>query len=229
MGSKAGSKKKRSESDFYPTPQVLVRLGIKLAIKRYDLTHGLKDPNLCPLRNMKFLDPGCGPDGRFARTASVMMFGESVGVDILQRSHELHEAKLKMNNVSLHHETDFIDDGGIWATLNGYDVVCGTPPFSLAEKFVRRSLDMVSPDGVVGFILRVGFWESKHRVEFFNDPRNKPAETLIMQQRPSFYKDTGIGPTDGTAYAFFLWDGEMVNRVLRGAGVRPVIDCISWR
>jgi SAM-dependent methyltransferase len=170
---------------------------------------------------LRFLDPGCGPDARFAEEAYKRGFSEVVAVDT-QPLKENSAISIFIDYQNKNYLSEF-------ATEKNFDVICGNPPFSQAEKFVRRSLHILKPDGVLCFILRVGFLESKDRIQFYNDRRNMPGEVLVMQQRPSFYKESGIGPTDGTAYAYFLWDGEMINRALRGVGVRSVIDVISWR
>jgi SAM-dependent methyltransferase len=77
-------------------------------------------------------------------------------------------------------------------------LVIGNPPYSLAEEFVRKSLRMVRPDGVVAMLLRLNWLEGKKRAPFH---REHPAEVCILSRRPSF---TG-GGTDATAYAWFLW------------------------
>lgn len=219
MGSKTQGKK--SSCDYYKTPIPLVKLGIDLALKRYARINNIGSSNDVEIRTLSFLDPGCGPDARFARKAYEIGFCNVVGIDTQYR--ELDEKLFNFSYFQQNYLTEELQD------FKSFDVICGNPPFSNAEQFIRRSFHLLRGNGVLCFLLRVGFWESSTRIKFYKDPRNKPAETMILQQRPSFFTENGIGPTDGTAYAFFIWDGEIVNRVLRGEGVRPVIDCISWR
>lgn len=248
MGSKTTGKGKVS-ADFYPTPTPLVKLGVNLAIHRCKKIHphvraAMDFPQTNPFTDfdpLSFLDPGCGPDARFARYAAKIGFGECVGVDIGGRG-DFDPESCVHGGLDIeppyaplvYFGTDYLNTppGGCgwrpeWVKPGYYDLVCGNPPFSLAEPFVRRSLEMVAPDGVVSLLLRLGFWESAARIPFFDE--FPPAETHVLAQRPSFYTDTGIGKTDGTAYAWFLWDGQLVRRVARSLGYRPTIKMVSWR
>lgn len=211
---------KRRESDLYPTPTPLVGEGVRLAMERLARGNGISSLNL---EELLFLDPGCGPDARFAMLAHELGFGEVLGVDILSTD-------IESSHTFETYQDDFLGlDKGLseWFNPEKFDIVCGNPPFSLAEKFVRRSLEMVHPMGVVCFLLRLAIWESKDRIPFLNE--FKPAETHVLSQRPSFYSDNGIGKTDGTAYAFFLWDGAEMRKILKGMGVKPTIDNLVWR
>lgn len=212
--------KTRKECDYYATPSPLVSCGVNLAAQRF--ARGTKEI-LLHLEDLTFLDPGCGPDARFAAYAHELGFGEVLGVDI-------HPTDIEPSHTFETYRDDFLgqgDDLGAWFNPGQYDIVCGNPPFSLAEKFIRRSLELVSPMGVVCFLLRLGFWESKDRIPFLKE--FKPAETHVLSQRPSFYTDSGIGKTDGTAYAFFLWDGAEIRRILKGMGVQSTIHNLIWR
>lgn len=104
------------------------------------------------------------------------------------------------------------------------DLVIANPPFSLAEAFVRRALD-VGHEGLVAFLLRLAFVESLERYEFWR--AHPPAAIRFLVERPSFttpdyvedvqqpdlFGDVhDIGPrsgaTDLAAYAWFVWRGE---------------------
>lgn len=216
------SDNKRREADFYPTPKTLVAKGVSLALERYtDRT------SIFPwaTRNMSFLDPGCGPDARFAEHADTLCFGDIVGVDIgTDRGIGLSEKP----NVSLYWGVDFLDgEDSDWGHPEKYDIICGNPPFSLAEQFVSRCLELVAPEGVVCLLLRLGFWESQARVPLLTE--FPPAMTYVLSQRPSFYSDSGIGKTDGTAYAYFVWDGRVVRKIHKSLGISPGINILSWR
>ena len=61
------------------------------------------------------------------------------------------------------------------------DFICTNPPFSLAEKFVRRALETDLP---FAFLLKSQFWHSKKRFDLFNE--NKPVLMLPLTWRPDF-------------------------------------------
>ena len=64
------------------------------------------------------------------------------------------------------------------------DIVCGNPPFSLAEAHLRLLFKMLRPKGVVGFLLRLGFLSSKGRAKFF--AAYPPKHVFVLSSRPSF-------------------------------------------
>lgn len=72
------------------------------------------------------------------------------------------------------------------------------PPFSLAEEFVRHSLDLVGKTGTVIALLRLGFLESKKRSSFH---RQFPSDIYVLDKRPSFVG----GGTDQCAYCWAVW------------------------
>jgi len=78
-------------------------------------------------------------------------------------------------------------------------LIIGNPPFCEAEPHTRHALSFRPPGGVVAFLLRLAFLESKARVPFWQE--NRPARVYVLSERPSF---TG-GGTDSCAYGFFVW------------------------
>lgn len=92
-----------------------------------------------------------------------------------------------------------------------FDLIIGNPPFSLAQKFVERSFELIKPHGKIVFLLRLGFLESKKRIPFWQT--HPAAEVVVLSERPSFLG----GPTDSAAYGVFTWDasapGDHVTRL----------------
>lgn len=73
------------------------------------------------------------------------------------------------------------------ADLDGerpFDIICGNPPFSLAEEHLRLAFQMLRARGVVGFLLRLGFLASKKRAKFF--AAWPPKHVYVLASRPSF-------------------------------------------
>lgn len=78
------------------------------------------------------------------------------------------------------------------------DCIITNPPFSIAMEFLEKSIGEAD---VCIYLLRLGFLESVRRKEFH---QKYPVDHLIvLSKRPSF---SGDGKTDGTAYAWFVYD-----------------------
>jgi len=78
------------------------------------------------------------------------------------------------------------------------DCIITNPPFSLAVEFLEKSLGEAD---VSIYLLRLGFLESKVRLGFHQ--KNPVNHLIVLSKRPSF---TGNGRTDGTGYAWFVYD-----------------------
>lgn len=85
---------------------------------------------------------------------------------------------------------------------NHVDVIITNPPYSLAQEFVTKALG--EADAVV-MLLRLGFLESTRRWEFWQE--NPLTSLLTLSKRPSFTDD---GKTDGSGYAWFVWDKKNI-------------------
>lgn len=81
-----------------------------------------------------------------------------------------------------------------------YHVIIGNPPYSLAQEFIDKSLDLLVPGGRLIFLLRTNFLESKKRFEWWQ--KRTPNRLYVLSSRPSF---TGKG-TDATSYSWFIWE-----------------------
>lgn len=81
-----------------------------------------------------------------------------------------------------------------------FDIIIGNPPYSNALEFVTKSLELLSDNGILIFLLRTAFLESKRRYDFWQE--NPLNGLYTLSSRPSF---TGHG-TDATSYSWFIWD-----------------------
>lgn len=81
---------------------------------------------------------------------------------------------------------------------NHVDCIITNPPYSLAQEFVTKALEDAD---VVIMLLRLGFLESMKRWEWWQE--NPITSLMVLSQRPSFTED---GKTDGSGYAYFVWD-----------------------
>ena len=72
-----------------------------------------------------------------------------------------------------------------------YDWIITNPPFSQAEKFIRRALELGSS---CAFLLKSQFWHAKSRLTLFRD--HPPAYVLPLTWRPDFLQGAkGGSPT----------------------------------
>lgn len=78
--------------------------------------------------------------------------------------------------------------------------IISTPPYTIGQEFVDKSLDLVENGGIVAMLLRVGFLGSAKRYEWFK--RHMPEFIVVHHKRPSFTSD---GKTDSDYYAHFVW------------------------
>lgn len=93
----------------------------------------------------------------------------------------------------IRHGVDYLN-----TEYNHVDCIITNPPYSLAQEFVTKALEDAD---VVIMLLRLGFLESQTRNKWWQD--NKPSSLMVLSQRPSFTED---GKTDGSGYAYFVWD-----------------------
>lgn len=90
-----------------------------------------------------------------------------------------------------------------------YDIIIGNPPYSETLEFVNKSLGLLSDDGILIFLLRTAFLESKSRYKFWQE--NPLSRLYTLSKRPSF---TGKG-TDATSYSWFVCDKKDVKQYIK--------------
>ena len=98
-----------------------------------------------------------------------------------------------------------------------YNVIIGNPPYSLAQEFIDKSLELLAPGGRLIFLLRTNFLESQKRFTWWQD--KIPDNLYVLHKRPSF---TGKG-TDATSYSWFIWEkSSVVNEFKRYHEIRVI-------
>lgn len=169
----------RREFDHYPTDPITTAAGVRLA--------RLFVEDVAPW----ILDPGAGR-GVWG-TACRRMWHDAyiTGVDIRELPQpDAYNAWI---------QGDFLTAGG---TRGGSDLVIGNPPYIHAEEFCRKALDFLRPGGILLYLLRLTFLESKRRLRFFRE--DLPRHVAVLSRRPSFMED-GSRKTSPDAYAFYVW------------------------
>ena len=83
-----------------------------------------------------------------------------------------------------------------------YDIIIGNPPYSEAQEFIEHSFELLKENGILIFLLRTNFLESKKRYDFWK--KHPLSKLYTLSKRPSF---TGKG-TNATSYSWFIWDNS---------------------
>lgn len=83
--------------------------------------------------------------------------------------------------------------------VDRFDITITNPPFSHALPIIEKALDITRDDWYVIMLLRLNFFGSKARREFFRN--HMPVECYIHHKRISFAN----GATDSIEYAHFVW------------------------
>lgn len=182
---KPKKKSKRRECDFYPTPAEYARACLSLH-------PGYRVPLIAPRR---ILDPGAGTGvwGDVAR--EVWPNARIEGMDI-------RNVPQPASYDSWYTLAGYEDWASNRLTAPGrYDLIMGNPPFSLAEQFIRESMELLAHGGRLIFLLRLAMLESEKRITSGLWEQYPPSRVVVFSKRPSF---TGTG-TDATAYAAFEW------------------------
>lgn len=98
------------------------------------------------------------------------------------------------------------------------DIIITNPPFNLATEIIEKSIDDIKDDGYVIMLLRLNFFGSKKREEFFK--KYMPESVYVHHIRIGFTdkKDANgfvcfdndgnpkRGSTDSIEYAHFIWN-----------------------
>lgn len=156
----------------------------------------------------RVLDPGAGagPWGRAVRRYYPTARPYIIGVDRFATEH------------APGYDAWAVADYCTWRPSERFDLICGNPPYSLAEAFIRHSYDLLAPGGVLIFLLRLAFLEGQQRgASLWHEL--PPSHVGVLSRRPSF---TDNGKTDATAYAFFRWQQGWI-------GGEPRLSWIDWK
>lgn len=174
--------------DIYPSPVRLIRTAFDFLFTR----HGAQ---LADVQHV--VEPGAG-FGPFCRMASLYLPTTCKFTGI-----ELHPpADAARFNYDLVH-LNFLD----WhPSRKSIGLIATNPPFTAAEEFISHSQELLAPDGLMLYLMRVGVLGSKRRREFWRAVNLR--EVWLVRPRPSFQKDGG---SDASEYAFFLMDGQRQN------------------
>lgn len=177
---------RRFDNDLYPTPIDFCRSALDVLTSNKDY--------------LNILDPGAGlgawgkavrelidTDDRFAKA-------NLIGVELDEGTYPDGE----------YYDEWFVDDFLNWETKMKFDLIIGNPPYRQAEEFARKSLELLSANGTMLFLLRLSFLESQKRGNGFWK-EYPPRDVWVVSRRISF---TGNRKSDETAYGLYRWEYE---------------------
>lgn len=82
-----------------------------------------------------------------------------------------------------------------------FNAIITNPPYELAEKFVRRALDLTRKGGKVAMLLRNEWDCAKSRMDLFGHPF---AKKLVLTKRPRWFAEKRASPRHN--FSWFIWD-----------------------
>lgn len=84
--------------------------------------------------------------------------------------------------------------------FNKFDIIITNPPFNIALEIIQKALYDVKDGGYVIMLLRLNYFGSKSRYDFWKN--NMPKYAYIHHKRMSFNKEGG---TDSIEYMHCVW------------------------
>lgn len=149
-----------------------------------------------PTMGPRILEPSAG-DGAFVRAARATWPAADIWAAEIR---EECKAVLRAAGATVVDNCDLLTISGFVAT----DLIIGNPPFAVAEQHIRHLLDNMKEGAHLAFLLRLGFYESKERLDFWETYPEKYFIPIVP--RPGF-KLNGEGKqgTDSQAYGLFIW------------------------
>lgn len=164
---------------------------------------------LVSLNPRLILEPSAG-DGNFVRAAR-RVWPEARVIAVEAR---LVENPCQDDPLVIWHEGLSIEEYVRGHVLDEVDLVLGNPPFSLAESHIRLLLDGLRKDSALAFLLRLGFYESKERLDFWENYPERYFAPIVP--RPGFILNKHGKPgTDSQAYGEMVWQKGFTGRPTR--------------
>lgn len=191
---------KRVDNDFYSTNPIALDM---LLSKCKEDGCGLADEDNC----YDMLECGCG-DGNLCKVMKCWFPNSNLdALDIVDRGYE--------NTIV----TDYLT----WQPSRKYQKIIANPPFSLAEQFIRKSLDLLDTNGYCAMFLKINFLEGQKREDLYNN--YPPKYVYVFRKRMATWNNgqmidprTGKNWQTTMCHAWFVWEkgftGEPIIRWL---------------
>jgi hypothetical protein len=187
---------KQTDNELFPTPEPLAALLVERLM--WVATHfNGKEGELC------LLEPSAG-GGAFLGPMSAL--GAVTAVEPFESEPESLPEGVEWGAMTMEELHEALDGE------RPFDIICGNPPFSLAEDHLRLAFKMLRKNGAVGFLLRLGFLASKKRAKFF--AAWAPKHIFVLSSRPSFMWSYACKPKknghEGCGHKWFEKPGIVV-------------------
>lgn len=100
-----------------------------------------------------------------------------------------------------HGPADFLEYEGWWKG----DIVTN-PPFKLADEFVRKAMDIITPGNKVCMFVKIQFIESKERRKLFDDHPPKYVYVYTERQHTAMNGDFDKYKAKAQCYCWVIWE-----------------------
>lgn len=99
-----------------------------------------------------------------------------------------------------------------WETDKRFEGIITNPPFSLAQEFIEKSIDLLDNNGQIAMFLKIQFLESDKRKEFFE--KYPPKYIYVFRNRMATWNNGQSLDQNGKrwattmCHAWFIWEKE---------------------
>lgn len=113
-----------------------------------------------------------------------------------------------------------VQDFLTWETDRKFEGIITNPPFSLAQEFIEKGMELLTDDGQMAMFLKIQFLEGAKRKEFFE--KYPPKYVYVFRNRMATWNNGNeVDPNTGKrwattmCHAWFIWD--------KGSKTEPII------
>ena len=113
-----------------------------------------------------------------------------------------------------------VQDFLTWETDKKFEGIITNPPFSLAQEFIEKGMELLTDDGQMAMFLKIQFLEGAKRKEFFE--KYPPKYIYVFRNRMATWNNGNeIDPNTGKrwattmCHAWFIWE--------KGSKTEPVV------
>ena len=113
-----------------------------------------------------------------------------------------------------------VQDFLTWETDRKFEGIITNPPFSLAQEFIEKGMELLTDDGQMAMFLKIQFLEGAKRKEFFE--KYPPKYIYVFRNRMATWNNGNeVDPNTGKrwattmCHAWFIWE--------KGSKTEPVV------
>lgn len=113
-----------------------------------------------------------------------------------------------------------VQDFLTWETDRKFEGIITNPPFSLAQEFIKKGMELLTDDGQMAMFLKIQFLEGAKRKEFFE--KYPPKYIYVFRNRMATWNNGNeVDPNTGKrwattmCHAWFIWE--------KGSKTEPII------